>query len=275
MRIVHFSDLHLGVFPPAIFSLPAKCFLGAANYWLHRRRHFRPEMIARLAERLPALAPDLVICTGDLVNISIPEEFALARKQLQPILDWAGERFVYVPGNHDAYVDDPRCQEALEQTFFQLNSGRWQLSELPAILRHGDVVLLLINGARPASFWLSNGSLNETDQARINALLQEPRRPNEIRLGVCHFPVLSSNGNSLGLGWLRGLDGGDSIRRHLQQREIDVLLCGHIHYPFTVTKPNGAIQICPGSLTMKATFAVIDRVPDEPRLHYEYIKLTQ
>ncbi len=273
MRIVHFSDLHLGVFPPAIFSLPAKCLLGAANYWLRRRRHFRAEMITRLTEQLPALAPDLVICTGDLVNISIPEEFALARKLLQPILDWAGERFVYVPGNHDAYVDDPRCREALEQTFFHLNSGRRQLSELPTTLQYDDITLLLINGAQPASFWLSNGSLSETDQARIDTLLQEPRSSNETRLAVCHFPVLSSNGGTLGLGWLRGLRGGDCIRRHIQQGKIDALLCGHIHHSFTVTKPNGAIQVCPGSLTLKATFAVLDYAPDKPRLRYEYIKL--
>ena len=144
-------------------------------------------MITRLAERLPALAPDLIICTGDLVNISIPEEFALAQKLLQPILDWAGERFLYVPGNHDAYVDDPRCREALEQTFFQLNSGRWQLSELPTTLQYDDIILLLINGTQPASFWLSNGILSEAEQARIDALMQEPCRPNEICPAVCHF----------------------------------------------------------------------------------------
>ncbi|MGI6354196.1 MAG: metallophosphoesterase family protein [Lentisphaeria bacterium] len=273
MRIVHFSDLHLGVFPPSFSNLPAKCILGAANYWLRRRRHFWAEMITRLAERLPALAPDLIICTGDLVNISIPEEFALAQKLLQPILDWAGERFLYVPGNHDAYVDDPRCREALEQTFFQLNSGRWQLSELPTTLQYDDIILLLINGAQPASFWLSNGILSEAEQARIDALMQEPCRPNEICLAVCHFPVLAPSGNALGLGWLRGLDGSECIRKYMQQREIDALLCGHMHRPFTVINRSGAIQICPGSLTLNATFAMVDCVQGEPRLRYEYIKL--
>lgn len=272
MRIVHFSDLHLGVFPPAILTLPGKCILGAANYWLRRRRHFQADLTARLAEQLPALAPDLVICTGDLATIGIPEEFALARKQLQPILDWAGERFVFVPGNHDAYVQDRLCQEALAETFHQLNSGRWQLSELPAILPCDDLRLLLINGARPVYPWLSCGSLSETVLARIDALLQEPRRPDETRLAVCHFPVFTQNGGTP--GWRRGLQGGEDIRWLLRQHRLDALLCGHIHHPFIVALSNGALQVCAGSLTLNKTFALLDWRPDAPRLRCQHIKLT-
>ena len=272
MRIVHFSDLHLGVFPPAILTLPGKCLLGAANYWLRRRRHFRVDLTARLAEQLPALAPDLVICTGDLATIGIPAEFALAQKLLQPILDWAGERFVFVPGNHDAYVQNHLCREALEQTFFQLNRGRWQLSELPAILPHGDAVLLLINGARPVCPWLSCGSLSETALARLDALLPEPRHPTETRLAVCHFPVFTPNGGTP--GWRRGLHGGDGIRRLLRQHRLDALLCGHIHRQFIVALPNGAMQVCAGSLTLNTTFAVLDWSPDRPHLRCQHITLT-
>ncbi len=271
MRIVHFSDPHFGVFPPDILSRPGKCLLGAANYWLRRRRHFQADMAARLAKQLPALAPDLVVCTGDLATVGIPEEFTLARKQLQPILDWAGERFVFVPGNHDAYVRDRLCQEALAETFQALNRGRWQLDQLPAVLFHDHVRLILIHAARPVPFWLSCGSLSENSLARLDALLQEPRRHAETRLAICHFPVFTRTGGTP--GWRRGLQGGEGIRWHLLHNRLDALLCGHIHHPFVFTCPSQALQVCAGSLTLNGAFALIDVHTDSPIPRCQHIVL--
>ena len=46
-----------------------------------------------------ALRADLVVCTGDLTQLAMEEEFALAREALVPL----GERLVLIHGNHDRY----------------------------------------------------------------------------------------------------------------------------------------------------------------------------
>src|SRR5215470_3939522 len=101
--LAHLSDPHLGPLPtPAPLELLSKRGLGYLNWLRKRRAIHRPEVLAAVVDDLKAQAPDHIAVTGDLVNLSLSNEFALAAAWLQTLGDPA--HVTLVPGNHDAYV---------------------------------------------------------------------------------------------------------------------------------------------------------------------------
>ena len=86
--LAHLSDPHLAPLPSAApRELLSKRGLGYIN-WLRKRRSIhRAEMLAALVADLKAHAPDHVAVTGDLVNLSLTNEFAPARAWLERLGD--------------------------------------------------------------------------------------------------------------------------------------------------------------------------------------------
>ena len=100
--LAHLSDSAPGAAAdPAPLELLSKRGLGYLNWLRKRRRIHRAEMLAALVADLKARQPDHIAVTGDLVNLSLANEFAPARA-------WIGARrpgpVTLVPGNHDCYV---------------------------------------------------------------------------------------------------------------------------------------------------------------------------
>lgn len=209
-RIVLFSDIHLGLFPKSILQLWNKRILGSFNHLLRRRHRIKKERIAQLAKMLPALKPDWVVCTGDITSAALPEEFDLAVDAMRPVTDWAGDLFLYVPGNHDAYVNEEESLEALARTFRDLNSRRWKLGELPVTLDVQGLSIMLVNGARPLSPLLSCGVIDEGQQSSMEAQFAKPLPPGVKRIAICHFPAIDENGQDT--GWRHGLRGAAFMR---------------------------------------------------------------
>ena len=81
--LAHLSDPHLAPLPrPRPRELLSKRGLGYIN-WLRKRRSIhRADMLAALVADLKGHAPDHVAVTGDLVNLSLTNEFAPARDWL-------------------------------------------------------------------------------------------------------------------------------------------------------------------------------------------------
>ncbi len=87
------------------------------------------EFLARVVARVNALAPDLVVITGDLVDGSV----ASTGELLQPLRDLKAPLGVaYVPGNHEYYHGGPAWIEHLRELGLRvlLNEG--------SLVRHGD-----------------------------------------------------------------------------------------------------------------------------------------
>jgi len=75
LKIVHLSDIHVA------------------------EPHFLPDLAEKVVERVNAIAPDIVVVTGDLTEDGYHFEFERAKSYLDEI---ECERKVVVPGNHDA-----------------------------------------------------------------------------------------------------------------------------------------------------------------------------
>src|SRR5204862_112561 len=67
----------------------------------------------RPARDAPGLRADLVVCTGDLTQLAMEEEFALAQGALAPL----GDRLICIPGNHDRYPLAGRPNRLYESYF--------------------------------------------------------------------------------------------------------------------------------------------------------------
>jgi len=252
-RILHFSDIHLGLLPHLgeIFN---KRFIGAVNHFFRRRHRLHPEYLETLASMLPALAPDMTVFSGDLSSVATPEELQHAAEKLRPFME--ASDFLFVPGNHDAYVKD--ALPHLETIGKVLNANRWAPSDLPVEYRTQGLRFCLINAAVPLPLLLSCGILSPETQQRIDALFA----PGDQAIAICHFPAFSPTGGST--GWRHGLRGETFLQNKLRDGTFSLLLSGHDHTPFIYRTENGAVQLCAGSLTLKGSYALID-IPRESR----------
>ena len=109
--LAHLSDPHLGPLPRTGWrSLLNKRFSGFLSWTRNRVRIHRPEVLRLLTDDLKSQPHDHITVTGDLVNISLPAEFAAAAAWLKDL--GPADKVTVIPGNHDAYVAMPWAEAA-------------------------------------------------------------------------------------------------------------------------------------------------------------------
>lgn len=260
MRIVHFSDIHVGRWTRDVSALFDKRLLGMANFLLRRRAQVNEPLIHLAVARIRGLSPDVVVCTGDLTCVGAPEEFAAARRLLQPLREDPAFEFFAVPGNHDAYVANPACVNARRETFEALNEDSVNLDDFPVEIRRGGVVLLFVQEAAPRGPLASSGELSAFSRQWLREQSDKPRGPAQRRIAVGHFPVRDASGAPLPRR--RRLIGADTLAGLLDAGRIDAALCGHVHTPFRRDMPSGSFEVCAGALSIFGKLNVIDYCPD-------------
>src|SRR5690348_13814770 len=104
MRLAHCSDLHLLSHDGARWlELANKRWIGAMNLLSNRSRHYHVAAFEAMVDDLNAEGADHVLCTGDVTNLALRQEFEFARGKFDRLA--LGPAHVTVlPGNHDAYV---------------------------------------------------------------------------------------------------------------------------------------------------------------------------
>ena len=99
--LAHLSDLHMAV-KPELAQLFSKRGLGYINWQRGRKLIHRPEVLEAVTRDLKAQSFDHIAVTGDLVNLSLPDEYAAAGAWLAALGN--GRDVTVVPGNHDVYI---------------------------------------------------------------------------------------------------------------------------------------------------------------------------
>jgi 3',5'-cyclic AMP phosphodiesterase CpdA len=104
IRVLHFSDPHVQL--PRWRERPLRELgplraLATVELWKGRGRDYDEafDKLCAIVRDADALKADFVACTGDLTQLAMEEEFALAQKALKPL----GDRLVCIHGNHDRY----------------------------------------------------------------------------------------------------------------------------------------------------------------------------
>ncbi len=260
MRIIHFSDPHVSAFPDSFRALFDKRILGTANYFLRRRFLHDETMLSKAVEFILTDPPDAVVCAGDITSTGSPREFRTALKILAPLLELPATKFLYVPGNHDAYVADKRCAAALEESFAKLNGNGLALPDLPVKVPVGECDFALINEGCPTNPFLSTGVARKEDAEKIAEFAENKNGRPLILLG--HLPLRYKSSLWGKRHDLRG-PGREILEQLLDKGKIDLSLCGHKHINRRNVDESGRGEIGAGAITRTGDINIIDYSPDK------------
>jgi 3',5'-cyclic-AMP phosphodiesterase len=181
--VAHISDLHCG------------------------ERYFVPNLLERAIDEINQLAPNVVVCSGDLTAFGFRQEFQAAREYLDKL---ECDAIVVVPGNHDSrnvgYVH-------FEELFGDRNP----------VLQVGGVTIVCVDSTEPD---LDHGQIG---RGRYPWIEEQFAGPADLRIFVMHHHLLPVPGT----GRERNIvyDAGDAIEC-LQRSNVDLVLCGHKHVPY-------------------------------------------
>jgi 3',5'-cyclic-AMP phosphodiesterase len=181
--VAHISDLHCG------------------------ESYFVPNLLERAIDEINQLAPNVVVCSGDLTAFGFRQEFQAARAYLDKLECGA---LVVIPGNHDSrnvgYVH-------FEELFGNRNS----------MLHLDGVTIVCVDSTEPD---LDHGQIG---RGRYPWIEEQFASPADLRIFVMHHHLLPVPGT----GRERNIvyDAGDAIEC-LQRAEVDLVLCGHKHVPY-------------------------------------------
>jgi 3',5'-cyclic AMP phosphodiesterase CpdA len=233
VRILHFSDPHVQLprwRERSLRELGPLRALATVELWKGRGRDYDGalETLHRIIRCADAHRADLVVCTGDLTQLAMEEEFALARDALAPL----GDRFVSIAGNHDRYPLSGRPNKLYEQYFppRPLPEGVIVLDSC------GEVCWPVITQGR-----IVESELRQDFVGKVVLVHHAPFRTG----GVPDRP------------WHR-LRGARNFL--VAAREAAAILCGHIHERFHFGK-----VVCAGSSTerSKEGYWMIDVTPGQ------------
>ena len=215
--LAHLSDLHLATRPrPA--QLLSKRGLGYVNWLRKRHKIHRPEVLDAITRDLKAQAFDHLAVTGDLVNLSLPDEYALARRWLQTV--GRPTDVTTIPGNHDAYVRG--VEPAPGEFWADYMRGDDGLQRFPFIRRRGQVALIALSSAVPSAPFLATGRLGAGQLSRLADALDQTR--GLFRLVLIHHPPVSPLRR-----YLRRLTDAPALRGVLAAKGAELLIHGHDH----------------------------------------------
>lgn len=226
LRIAHLSDLHLplGERAPRLRDLCSKRLLSWLSWRRSRRFLHRPEVLARLMVDVAAARPDHLVVTGDLTNLSLPDEFARAR-------DWlagqgGGETVTVAPGNHDALVRlDPAAGPALWNDW--MAGGGF-----PFVKRVGPAALVGVSSAVPTAPFLARGAVGASQRRALGETLSTLKAEGLFRIVLIHHPVTEG-----AVSWRKALADRSALRAVIAASGAELVLHGHAHLSSTETVP--------------------------------------
>ncbi len=215
--LAHLSDLHQAS-QPRLQELASKRGLGFINW--HRKRKYihRPEVLEVITRDLKTFAVDHIAVTGDLVNLSLPVEYARARAWLET-LGRPGDITV-IPGNHDVYVRGvERFSTELWGDFMHGDDG---VVGFPFVRRRGNVALIALSTGLPTAPLLATGQLGARQLSRFAEALDQTS--GLFRVVLIHHPPTSPLRRHL-----RRLVDAPDLLRVLAANGAELLLHGHDH----------------------------------------------
>jgi 3',5'-cyclic AMP phosphodiesterase CpdA len=232
--LAHLSDPHLGPLPtPPALELLSKRGLGFLNWLRKRRAIHRPEVLANIVADLKAQSPDHIAVTGDLVNLSLSNEFAPARAWLETL--GAPDTVTLVPGNHDAYVRAAAGWSARYWCeYMRGDTGE----DFPFVRRRGPLALIGLSTSLPTPPLAATGRLHGDQLARLGGILDALADEERFRVVLIHHPPTE------GANYFRRLTDAEAVRAVLRKHGAELVLHGH-HHEASVVRLHGPRGVIP------------------------------
>ena len=236
MRLAHCSDLHLlshdGV---RWIELANKRWIGAMNLISNRSRHYHVAAFEQMIEDLNTQGIEHVLCTGDVTNLALEQEFHFARERFDRLAG-GPEHVTVIPGNHDSYVAEGIAHfDAIFEPYCRADPGwEWPESERldesddlrwPMVRVRGELALIGVSTSRATPWFTAYGRVGEGQLARLAKALVDERLAGKARVVAIHHPPAGKRAQSK----IRGLRDHEDFARVIAATGADLVVHGHEH----------------------------------------------
>ena len=244
LRIAHLSDLHLPTpDAPEGQQWLSKRMIGYAN-WFGKRRHWHQlAVLDALAADIKQNRVDVVLISGDIINIALQSEYEAAARWLRQA--FGDMPVVIAPGNHDLYAPIPWEQSLAHWTQWLTGLRRHEaqsracssFDDFPflrefaildaqelSVANSGGVAIIVANSAPPGGTSSARGRLGSEQIADIGALLTEAGRKQQYRILMLHHPVQEDV-----VAIHKKLIDQQALRDKLVSCGVELILHGHAH----------------------------------------------
>lgn len=219
-----------------------------------RSRHYHVSAFEHMVEDMNALGVDHVLCTGDVTNLALRQEFEFARTHFDRLkLGPAG--VTVLPGNHDAYVaagiplfsemfgafatTDPGWEWTAadgDASDEKIHAPRTAASpsdralvpmvpHWPIVRVRGELAIIGLSTSRQTPWFTAYGRLGNAQLARLDRVLADPRLAGKVRVVAIHHPPAGKRAQSK----IRGLRDYAAFAEVIAARGADLIVHGHEH----------------------------------------------
>lgn len=234
MRLAHCSDLHLLSHDGARWlDLMNKRWIGAANLMTNRSRHYHVTAFEHMVEDINAQGIEHVLCTGDVTNLALEQEFAFAREKFDRLAG-GPEHVTVIPGNHDAYVAEGTEHFAKLFDEYHRPDPGWEWPDgdrFPIVRVRGDLALIGLSTSRQTPWFTAYGRVGEAQLERLASVLADPRLAGKVRVVAIHHPPAGKRAQSK----IRGLRDHEAFATVIAEGGADLIVHGHEHRDMTET----------------------------------------
>jgi 3',5'-cyclic AMP phosphodiesterase CpdA len=230
--LAHLSDPHVSPLPrPRLSELAGKRITGFLSWTFRRNAIHGGPVLERLTTDLQVVAPDHIVVTGDIINISLASEYTLAQRWLRALGPPA--RVTIIPGNHDAYVavEWPESLGLWSEYMAGSPAGRPQEElaatsdqEFPFVRIRDSLALVGVSTACPMPPFSAAGRIGTDQLQRLKVRLEQLGREGLFRVVLIHHPPFDSRGQ-----WRKGLHDGAAFRAIVAEVGAELILHGHTH----------------------------------------------
>ena len=228
MYVAHFSDPHLLSLTGARGrDFANKRWIGALNLLVSRARHHQVAVFEAMVEDLNGAEIDHIVCTGDVTNLALEEEFRFARNHFDR-LELGSQQITVIPGNHDTYVAEGA--KFFDQHFADYFSvpGEWQWPDgdpWPIVRPQGDLAVIGVCTGRATPWFTAYGKVGEKQLERLRTVLTDSRLQEKFRMIAIHHSPVGQRSKSR----VRGLHDGLQFAEIVADAGAELVLHGHEH----------------------------------------------
>jgi 3',5'-cyclic AMP phosphodiesterase CpdA len=245
--LAHLSDPHLARFEHLKTSeLFNKRLLGYLKWKLKRQDEHSEELLTILHKDLQRTKPDHIAITGDLTQLGLPIEFAIARDWLQTL--GTANNVTVIPGNHDTYIKTAWHETfahwldyMLSDAYAQPANSATSLDELfPTLQIRKRIALIGINTGFPTGLHLATGKIGGAQLKKLESILKQLSEQHLFRVLMIHHPPIQGI-----VSWRRCLTDANALRAILERYGVELVLFGHAHQTSQsmLATPSGFIPV--------------------------------
>lgn len=227
--LAHLSDPHLAdwsVDRPA--ALANKRITGWLSWRLNRHNIHLARVLDLMLADMADQPIDHVAVTGDLVNISLPQEFEGAARWLRTL--GPADKVTVIPGNHDAYVA-VHNDEGLGRWRDYMSDLAWERGDrtppadsFPFVRRIGPLALVGLSSAVPTAPFFASGTLGPVQLAALRDILAQLGSEGAFRVVLIHHPPLYGKGHRR-----KALTDAQAFCEVVRAAGAELVLHGHMH----------------------------------------------